>query len=56
MYAGGSDDFRGYVWRVPPISQLAAVRNEVSAAEWETRGMGSSVGMSSQSLNHLGGH
>jgi WD repeat-containing protein 22 len=43
MYAGGSDDFRGYVWKVPPISQLVALRNEFSAAEWETGGMVSSV-------------
>lgn len=53
MYAGGSDDFRGYVWKIPPISQLIAARNEISAAEWETGGMGSPVGMSSQNLHHL---
>ncbi|KIM43179.1 hypothetical protein M413DRAFT_18290 [Hebeloma cylindrosporum] len=46
MYAGGSDDFRGYVWRIPSVSQLTAVRNEISASEWETREMGSSVAFS----------
>jgi len=48
MYAGGSDDFRGYVWKIPPLSRLAAMRDEISAEEWEIRGVESTtVGMSS---------
>jgi len=43
MYAGGSDDFRGYVWKIPPLSQLAPLRDEMSAEEWETRGVESTT-------------
>ena len=43
MYVGGSDDFRGYVWKIPPISQLADMRNEISAEEWGTSGVESTT-------------
>jgi len=34
MYAAGSDDFRGYVWKIPSISQLKSARKELSAEDW----------------------
>jgi WD repeat-containing protein 22 len=47
MYVGGSDDFRGYVWKVPPVTQLTAMRDEISAKEWESSGVKSgTIGMS----------
>ncbi|PFH53402.1 hypothetical protein AMATHDRAFT_55347 [Amanita thiersii Skay4041] len=35
LYAAGSDDFRGYVWKLPPIEELLAQRLIVSASEWD---------------------
>ncbi|KJA21206.1 hypothetical protein HYPSUDRAFT_141104 [Hypholoma sublateritium FD-334 SS-4] len=34
MYAAGSDDFRGYVWKIPSISQLTTARKELSGEDW----------------------
>ena len=34
MYAAGSDDFRGYVWKIPSISQLTSARKEMSGEDW----------------------
>ncbi|KAF8158181.1 WD40-repeat-containing domain protein [Crassisporium funariophilum] len=34
LYAGGSDDFRGYVWRIPPLAQLEQRRKVFSKNEW----------------------
>ena len=35
LYASGSDDFRGYVWKIPPLSVLKEQRKEISVNEWE---------------------
>ncbi|KAF8798922.1 WD40 repeat-like protein [Phlegmacium glaucopus] len=35
LYAAGSDDFRGYVWKIPPISVLEEQRKVFSVNEWE---------------------
>ena len=35
LYASGSDDFRGYVWKIPPLSVLKEQRKEFSVNEWE---------------------
>lgn len=35
LYAAGSDDFRGYVWKIPPISMLEEQRKVFSVNEWE---------------------
>ena len=37
LYAAGSDDFRGYVWKIPPLSVLEEQRKVFSADEWENR-------------------
>lgn len=37
LYAAGSDDFRGYVWKIPPLSVLEEQRKVFSANEWENR-------------------
>ncbi|KAJ8593937.1 WD40 repeat-like protein [Rhizopogon salebrosus TDB-379] len=37
MYAAGSDDFRGYVWKVPPLISLQGLRNEITARDWYAR-------------------
>ncbi|KAF5340637.1 hypothetical protein D9611_007483 [Ephemerocybe angulata] len=34
FYGAGSDDFRGYLWRIPPTSQLLEQRVEVSPVDW----------------------
>ncbi|KAF8903180.1 WD40-repeat-containing domain protein [Gymnopilus junonius] len=38
MYAGGSDDFRCYVWKVPSAPQLINQRQNISADDWEASG------------------
>jgi DDB1- and CUL4-associated factor 5 len=35
LYAAGSDDFRGYVWKIPPLSVLEEQRKVFSVNEWE---------------------
>ena len=35
LYGSGSDDFRGYVWKIPPLSVLEEQRRVFSANEWE---------------------
>jgi hypothetical protein len=35
LYASGSDDFRGYVWKIPPLSVLKDQRKVFSVNEWE---------------------
>ncbi|OJA17775.1 hypothetical protein AZE42_04874 [Rhizopogon vesiculosus] len=37
MYAAGSDVFRGYVWKIPPLSTLQGLRKEITAHDWYTR-------------------
>jgi len=37
LYGAGSDDFRGYVWKIPELSTLLGVRQEISADEWMSR-------------------
>ncbi|KAF5361053.1 hypothetical protein D9756_005005 [Leucocoprinus leucothites] len=38
FYAAGSDDFRGYVWRLPSTAELVNQRQEVSSNDWENQG------------------
>lgn len=47
-YGAGSDDFRGYVWKIPEASMLLEQRKEIGADLWsleegETVGMGNIV-------------
>ncbi|KAF9483512.1 WD40 repeat-like protein [Pholiota conissans] len=39
MFAGGSDDFRVYIWKIPPITQLTSQRREYSADQWIASGL-----------------
>ena len=34
LYGAGSDDFRGYVWKIPDLSTLLGLRQAISADEW----------------------
>lgn len=34
LYGAGSDDFRGYVWKIPELSTLLGLREVISADEW----------------------
>ncbi|KAF8555753.1 WD40 repeat-like protein [Imleria badia] len=34
LYGAGSDDFRGYVWKIPDLSTLLGLRQEINADEW----------------------
>ncbi|KIK01883.1 hypothetical protein K443DRAFT_6548 [Laccaria amethystina LaAM-08-1] len=43
LYCAGSDDFRGYIWKIPPISKLTELRTEMSADEWEAQKSSSAV-------------
>jgi WD repeat-containing protein 22 len=36
-YCAGSDDFRGYVWKMPGAAELAELRREVSVDDWLTQ-------------------
>lgn len=35
-YAAGSDDFRGYVWKIPPVAALTEERRVIAAREWNS--------------------
>lgn len=37
MYGAGSDDFRAYVWKIPPLMTLQGLRKEIAADDWYTR-------------------
>ncbi|KIJ62541.1 hypothetical protein HYDPIDRAFT_30150 [Hydnomerulius pinastri MD-312] len=34
LYGAGSDDFRGYVWKIPELSVLAGLRRKIKVNEW----------------------
>ncbi|CAA7262966.1 unnamed protein product [Cyclocybe aegerita] len=34
MYAGGSDDFYAYIWKIPSVRQLQEQRKTISAHDW----------------------
>jgi DDB1- and CUL4-associated factor 5 len=36
FYGAGSDDFRTYLWKIPPIPELVERRSEISAVDWVT--------------------
>lgn len=44
LYAAGSDDFQGYVWKIPPIPVLEEQRKVFSGNEWESYQSASEVG------------
>ncbi|KIK44314.1 hypothetical protein CY34DRAFT_23148 [Suillus luteus UH-Slu-Lm8-n1] len=37
LYGAGSDDFRAYVWKIPPLMTLQGLRKEIAAHDWYTR-------------------
>ncbi|KAG2101108.1 WD40 repeat-like protein [Suillus discolor] len=37
MYGAGSDDFRAYVWRIPPLMTLQGLRQEITSHDWYAR-------------------
>ncbi|KAJ7256817.1 WD40-repeat-containing domain protein [Mycena haematopus] len=51
LYAAGSDDFRAYVWALPPPESLAAQRTVLSYAEWDA---GEHVGVTAFAERALG--
>ncbi|KZO97086.1 WD40 repeat-like protein [Calocera viscosa TUFC12733] len=36
-YGTGSDDFRGYCWKIPPLQTLLHKRHEIEPSSWKTR-------------------
>lgn len=34
LYAAGSDDFKAYVWKIPPLTELMEARQKIAADEW----------------------
>ncbi|KAI0043947.1 WD40 repeat-like protein [Auriscalpium vulgare] len=69
-FSSGSDDFRGYLWKIPPLEELKRMRETVSADEWvvgevESKAVGFASGSSDDRhvpvelptpLFHLKGH
>ncbi|KAJ3996686.1 WD40 repeat-like protein [Lentinula boryana] len=47
-YCGGSDDFCSYLWKIPPVEQLIAQREEISVFEWRLD-ISSTVGFTEKS-------
>lgn len=45
LYVGGSDDFRGYVWKIPPLAELLGERAIISARDWESKSRLGTIGM-----------
>lgn len=37
LYGAGSDDFRAYVWRIPPLMTLQGLRQEITSHDWYAR-------------------
>lgn len=48
-YGAGSDDFRGYVWKIPETPMLLEQRREIGAERWPMEG-GETVGTWSEVL------
>ncbi|KAG1766160.1 WD40 repeat-like protein [Suillus occidentalis] len=44
MYGAGSDDFRAYVWKIPPLMTLQGLRKEITAHDWYIREWPDTVG------------
>ncbi|KAG2057658.1 WD40 repeat-like protein [Suillus hirtellus] len=44
MYGAGSDDFRAYVWRIPPLMTLQGLRQEITPHDWYAREWPDTVG------------
>ncbi|TFK70950.1 WD40 repeat-like protein [Pluteus cervinus] len=40
MYSAGSDDFRGYIWKIPPAAELVERRLEVDVDDWNLNNHG----------------
>ncbi|KAJ3731186.1 WD40 repeat-like protein [Lentinula guzmanii] len=47
-YCGGSDDFCGYLWKIPSVERLIAQREEISVSEWRLD-ISSTVGFTEKS-------
>ncbi|KAG6831737.1 hypothetical protein H0H87_004006 [Tephrocybe sp. NHM501043] len=43
FYSAGSEDFRGYVWKVPDVARLEDQRVEVSADDWASQNWSNTV-------------
>ncbi|KAF8719093.1 hypothetical protein AX14_011463 [Amanita brunnescens Koide BX004] len=44
LFVSGSDDFRGYVWKIPPLAELLGEREVISAREWESQSRLGTIG------------
>ena len=53
LYAAGSDDFRGYVWKIPSATQLMEQRQKFSADEWSTSNLGRIGKIENKNVHHL---
>ncbi|KAG8214532.1 hypothetical protein J3R82DRAFT_9592 [Butyriboletus roseoflavus] len=51
FYGAGSDDFRGYVWRIPELSTLLGFRQEINTDEWMSHEWNGVCGEFINSLN-----
>ncbi|KAJ7601190.1 WD40 repeat-like protein [Mycena floridula] len=50
IYCTGSDDFRGYIWRIPNVEELKVARREIKACDWPEAGSGD-IGYTDGRLN-----
>lgn len=44
LYSTGSEDFRGYVWKIPNLSELMEKRIEVSYEGWVAQEWTNTIG------------
>lgn len=56
FYGAGSDDFRGYVWKIPELSTLLGSRQEINADEWMSQEWNGVCGEFINSLNVISLH
>jgi len=50
-YSAPSDDFHGYMWKLPDLADLAERRTEISASEWADQSPGT-IGTPVLQLDH----
>ncbi|EKM79218.1 hypothetical protein AGABI1DRAFT_128379 [Agaricus bisporus var. burnettii JB137-S8] len=53
FYAAGSDDFRGYIWRLPPDSELAIQRQEISPGNWQKQEYANETGFAAGARENI---
>lgn len=45
FFSSGSEDFRGYMWKIPSVSELTARRRKVEWDDWTSHERSNVVGI-----------